>query len=287
VILRERVLIAGCGYVGTTLGLGLAAAGDEVFGLRRSPTGLPSAIRPVAADLAGDPAALAEALPLGIDAIVYCAAADGPGEDAYRAAYVTGVERLLAALEGRGRRPRRLVYTSSTSVYAQDDGSWVDETTPATAITPTARALLDCERAVLEGTVPAVVLRLAGIYGPGRSRLIEAVRSGRATIDDDGPPAWTNRIHRDDAAGAIAHLLRLERPDRVYIGADARPAPQQEVTAWIAERLGAPRPPSAARASGGSRDLRGSKRCSSGRLLASGYVLRFPSYREGYAALLE
>ena len=125
----ERVLIAGCGYVGSALAARLAADGDEVWGMRRTPAGLPAGVRPLAADLR-DPATLA-GLPEGLTTVFYTAAADGGSEDDYRAVYVDGPRNLLAALAAQGQRPRRVIFTSSTSVYGQSGGEWVDEDSPA------------------------------------------------------------------------------------------------------------------------------------------------------------
>src|SRR5262245_5856857 len=169
----SRVLIAGCGDVGTALGLLLAADGHEVFGLRRRPEHLPEPIRPLRADLA-DPDTL-RIVPPQIDLVAYTAAADTSDDDAYRRAYVEGVANLLGALAGSHTPVRRLLYTSSTAVYGQADGGWVDETSPTVPRTFSGRRVLKGERLVLASRVPAIVLRLAGIYGPGRTRLIERV----------------------------------------------------------------------------------------------------------------
>ena len=280
-----RVLIAGCGDVGTALGLALAADGHEVFGLRRRAAELPAPLRPVAADLA-DPATL-DAVPRDVELLAYTAAADAFDDDAYRRAYVDGFAHVLAAVRARGAALRRIAYTSSTAVYGQTDGSRVDESSPADAAGFSARRLREGEAAAWASGVPAVVVRLAGIYGPGRTRLVDQVRAGTATCPD-GAPTWTNRIHRDDCAGALRHLLALDRPDPLWIGVDTEPAPLCAVLDWLAERLGAARPRRVAGgdASDGGRRARSSKRCSSAKLVASGYRFRFPTFRDGYGAML-
>jgi nucleoside-diphosphate-sugar epimerase len=279
-----RVLIAGCGYVGTALGRELAARGDEVFGLRRRPEGLPPGIHGLAADL-GEPRSL-EALPRGIEAVAYLASAAGFADEAYRAAYVDGLQNLLDALLRRGEAPRRIVLASSTAVYGQQAGEWVDEGSPTEPVGFSGRRLLEAEALVARGAIPASVLRLGGIYGPGRTRLIESVRGGNAVCREG---LYTNRIHRDDAAGAIAHLLGLAAPEALYVGVDQEPVEECRLLGWIAERIGAPRPrregPGALATRAGGRP-HGSKRCRSARLRHSGYRLRYPSYREGYGALL-
>ena len=279
-----KVLIAGCGDLGTALALELAAAGDEVIGLRRRPETLPAPIAPFAADLA-DPRSLA-LLP-SVDAVVYAAAADSSSEEAYRRAYVDGVRHLLAAPGLQQHPPRRFVFVSSTAVYAQDGGEWIDERSPAQATHFRARLLLEGEalaRAIAAPETTTTVLRLAGIYGPGRTRLIELVRSGRATYPP-GPPRYANRIHRDDAAGALEHLLRLPAPAALYLGVDDAPVDLAAVFRFLAGALGAA-PPVMAEATGGGSAERTSKRCSNALLRAAGYDFRFPTYREGYGALL-
>jgi nucleoside-diphosphate-sugar epimerase len=279
-----RVLIAGCGDVGTALGLLLAADGHEVFGLRRNPDRLPAPIRPLAGDL-GDPASLG-AIPDGVELVVYTAAADRFDDAAYRRAYVDGVAHLLGALRTRDAPVRRFLFTSSIAVYAQTDGGWVDETSPAEPAGFSGRRVLEGERLALAGPVPAVVLRLAGIYGPGRTRLLDRVRSGEATCPE-GAPRWTNRIHRDDCAGAARHLLGLAQPDPMWLGVDQEPAPECAVLDWLADRLGVPPPRRVPRDDRAAGRPETSKRCSSRKLLASGYVFRYPTFREGYAALVD
>lgn len=272
-----RVLIAGCGYVGTALGLELTARGDTVFGLRRDPGGLPAPIHPVTADL-NDPATLRE-LPI-VEAVVITASPDGRDPAGYRSAYIDGPTLLLRTIAERGDAVRTVLFTSSTAVYGQRDGEWVDETSPTEPASETAKILLEAEEAVLDGPYAATVLRLSGIYGPGRTRMLERVRAGAVRCPPE--PEYTNRIHRDDAAGALAHLLALpDRHDR-YIGVDDEPVDRCTVYRWLADRLGV-RSPEVDPAAGSDR---GSKRCRNDRLTASGYRLRYPSFRDGYTELL-
>ncbi|MBW3657595.1 MAG: SDR family oxidoreductase [Actinobacteria bacterium] len=267
-----RVLIAGCGYVGSELARRLVAGGHDVWGLRRTATGMPEGVRALAGDVT-DAATLD--LPDGIDALVYAVSPAERDEAAYRAAYVDGLDHVLTALP---TAPERLVFVSSTAVYGQTDGSVVDEDSPTEPSSFSGRVLLEAEaRARAAG---GTVLRLAGIYGPGRTRLIDEVRAGEATYPPED--VHTNRIHRDDCAGALAHLLTIGTRAPVYVGVDDEPALRREVLTWLAERLDAPPP----RAAPGQRTRGGDKRCSNARLRASGYDLAFPSYRDGYAAML-
>ena len=286
-----RILIAGCGDVGTVLGQRLHATGHVVWGLKRRPADLPAAIRPLAADLT-DPASL-NRLPPELDFIVYSAAAAGFGEAQYRAAYRDGLQNLLTVLRQTGQRPRRLLFTSSTSVYGQQEGEWVDENSPAEADGFSGRCIRAGEELLWDSPWPSVAVRFGGIYGPGRTRLIDSVREGTATRPA-GPPVYTNRIHRDDCARALQHLLELPEAGRLYVAVDDDPAPLDEVLGWLARQLGVAGPPVADRSplkpGAAERDsamrLRASKRCRNARLRASGFEFRYPSYREGYAALL-
>ncbi len=278
-----RILIAGCGDVGAVLGSNLSAAGHVVWGLKRRPVTLPASIRGVAADLS-DPASL-NGLPPALDYVFYTAAADGFSEAAYRRAYVDGVANLLRALEKAGQQPRRLLFTSSTSVYAQCRGEWVDEDSPAESPSFAGRCLRQGEQLLWDGPYPATVIRFGGIYGPGRTRLLDSLRRGHATCVEQ-PPVYTNRIHRDDCAAALQHLVQLPQPYSLYLGVDDDPAPQCEVLRWLAERLGAPGPTMVDAAAAEEAVLRANKRCSNARLRASGFRFRYPTYREGYAALL-
>ena len=201
-----NVLIAGCGYIGTALGARLAANGYTVWGLRRQARELPPGLHPVEADLTL-PESL-RALPRGIDVVFYTAAAHGRTDAAYRAVYVDGVGHLLEALQQQHQRPRRIFFTSSTGVYAQCHGAWVDESSSAEPMYFSGRRLLEGEALLRESPFPATVVRLAGIYGPGRSRLIDSVRQGTAGCPA-GEPIYLNLIHRDDCVGALYHLMRL------------------------------------------------------------------------------
>ncbi|GGI08040.1 SDR family oxidoreductase [Egicoccus halophilus] len=272
-----KVLIAGCGDLGTETALRLQRAGHQVVGLRRDPSVLP----PQVTGLAGDLGASLPPLPADVDAVVFAAAPDERSADAYRRVYADGLTRVLDGLVDAGATPRRVLFVSSTAVYGVTDGGWVDETTPTEPASDTGRVLVETERRLLTGPFPGTTFRLAGIYGPGRTRLVDQVREGRASVPE--PPVHANRIHRDDAAAAIVHLLTGTAPlGEVYLGVDHAPVDRGEVVRWLAERLGVPAPePGPDRRSRG-----GDKRCRNDRLLGTGFAFTYPTYREGYAAVL-
>lgn len=284
------VLMAGCGDLGTEAGLRFAAAGHRVVGWRRSAEKLPGEIEGVSADLTS-----ANLPPVSSDtsAVVIAVAAESSAEAAYRAAYVDGLANVLRALDRDDVRPRRVLFVSSTAVYGDADGGWVTEDTTPAPGGFSGRIILEAEELLhrhFEGTdTDTVVLRLGGIYGPGRTRLIDQVRSGSAATPAEA--RYTNRIHRDDAAAAIVHLCSMEgTPHPAYLGVDNHPAEMGEVLRFLAEELGLPHPPAAPRepeASAGQAGRGGNKRCSNQRLRDTGFEFSYPTYREGYRAILE
>lgn len=277
-----RVLIAGCGYVGEELGRRLLTDGHEVWGVRRNPRSLATGIESIAADLA-QPGDLAE-LPGGIDFAFYLVSPNGSEDALYRRAYVDGLRGLLGAFHRSGQRPR-LIFASSTAVYRQRDGEWVDETSETAPDHWSGKRLLEGEQIALQASPSATVVRFGGIYGPRRTYLIDRVRSGRATYRAN-PPQYTNRIHRDDCAGALRHLMNLEKPESIYLAVDDEPAEERVVLFWLAGVMGSPEPREA-EGSKESKRPRGNKRCRNDRLSQAGYRFRYPTFREGYSAVLE
>jgi nucleoside-diphosphate-sugar epimerase len=277
------VLIAGCGDVGGRLATQLVAAGWEVHGLRRDVSRLPAGVIGVAGDLFNKecPATW----PIGaVDYLVYCAAATDHDEAGYRAAYVQGLEHVLEWLNDYGQVPNRLLFVSSSSVYGQQNGEWVDESSSAVAAGYSGRVMLEAEQLALKSGIPASIVRLTGIYGPGREWLLTQVRRGYRVVTD--PPLYANRIHADDAAGLMACLLEADRRgvalDDIYIGVDDEPAALADVVGWLREYLGVTE-----WAEDASVRRTGSKQCSNARAKALGWTPKYPSYREGYAAILE
>lgn len=269
----KRLLIAGCGDLGIRLASCLADGSWEIHGLRRRVEALPQTIVPVAADLA-DPESL-DAVAGDWDAIVYQATPDERSEAGYRVAYLEGLANLLERV-----RARRLIFVSSTAVYGQDQGEWVDESSDTELPRFNGRVLLEAEALAARSAPEPVVVRFTGIYGPGRDYLVRKVASGDASCRES-PPQWTNRIHADDCAGVLAHLLTLKQPAPLYCASDSHPVPRCEVLDWLAEQLGAG-PVVRERSLGGQ-----GKRVANARLLESGYRLNHPDYRSGYQEMLQ
>lgn len=280
--MKKTILILGCGDIGTALGKGLQKAGHRVVGVRRNAAALSeTGLEAVPADLL-EPADLAE-LP-DADVVVYVVSADHFAEEAYRAAYPEGLKAVLGEFGNRDRTPRRLFFVSSTSVYPQQEGEVVDETSPIDPSGFSGQLMREAEQTLIDDALPGTVVRFSGIYGPGRDRLIRQVSEGR--IAPASPPMYTNRIHRDDCAGTLSHLIDLalagEPLHDLYLASDCEPAPLHEVMTWLAGKLKV----EATETIQSPLRRRASKRCDNSRLRESGYVFRYPTYREGYAHVL-
>ena len=284
-----RVLIVGCGYLGMALGRELARQGHAVSGLRRNPAaaGLDAAgIRPLAGDIT-QPDTLT-GLPSSYDWVVHCVSTSGGGADEYRRLYWQGTRNLVDWLAGVPLR--KLVYTSSTSVYGQDDGSVVDEGSVVAPAAETAKVLVQTEQVLFQAAkqerFPAVVLRVAGIYGPGRTRWLERyLEGGHQTAGD----RLVNMIHCDDVVGAVIVALQHGQPGEVYNAVDNEPVTQAEIAAWLAQTLGqrpAPEQRHPTRATG--KRAVTNKRVSNRRLREElRYNFKYPTFREGYGAELK
>lgn len=271
------VLIAGCGDLGTEAGLLFRSHGHPVIGVRRRSALLPAGFEGQSVDLRFE----RPAVPDGLAAVVVALTAPSRTAEAYRETYVDGLRTVLAAITESGQSPR-LILVSSTAVYGVDDGSLVDEWTPTAATSPTSAVLLEAEGLAASAPLESCVLRLSGIYGPGRERLITQVRGGEARLT--AAPVFTNRIHRDDAARAIVHLaLRAAPPPPAVIGVDDGPAELNDVLRFVADETGMPAPPVGDRATSGA----GNRRMSNALLRSTGFAFTYPTYREGYAAVLD
>lgn len=268
-----KILIAGCGYLGTFLGTRLAADGHEVWGIRRTTVVGPlleaAGIHPLQFDLL-QPDAYPTLPPA--DAVVFCQAPSRP-DDNYPKTYAIGTRNLMAALP---KTCAQALFVSSTSVWDADDGSWIDESAPVASDTR-ASALLAAEHAVLESGRRAAVLRLSGLYGPGRN-VIEQMKRGKGR--KIGARKFTNRIHLEDAAGAAEFLLKHQAAGQVVIASDNEPVTGKDFLDWLALKAG-----DAAYDFLEESPSRG-KRCSNQKIKKLGYKFIYPTYREGYSALL-
>lgn len=280
------VLIAGCGFVGEAAADLFLQAGWEVVAITRSA----SSARALRQRMGGTGAEIIHgdlACPSWLakrfarrrppDAIIHCASSGGGGEAAYHRVYLEGMRAL------RRTFPRiPILFTSSTSVYACADGSWVDESSPVRGEHPTAHILLEAERLALDSG--GWVARLAGIYGPGRCYHLRALRDGTALLES-GRDRWINQIHRDDGAKALFHLAGNRRAMGIYNVSDGHPLRRRELYAQLARALSLPLPPEGPPDTAARKPRGGNKRVCNDRLRATGWSPRFPSIISAIRAL--
>ena len=287
----DSVMIFGCGYVGTALARSLLADGVRVGALTRNEA--------QAAELRG--LGLHEVLVAELDsrswhgqlagsynAVVNCVSSAGDGLDGYRKSYLEGQRSIMEWANGQSIES--YVYTSSTSVYAQDGGVVVSETVDTADAPLTGQVLLQSEELLHEFSANWYVLRLAGIYGPGRHYLLDQLREGAGNIPGRGDYTL-NMIHRDDIVSAIQSALSGCAPSGIYNIADDAPAHKAEVLAYLAERLNLPVPTfqpdqvsERLRRRGGRMPDRIISNAKAKELLR--WQPKYPSYREGYEALV-
>ena len=274
----KRAIIAGCGFAGFATAQEFVQAGWEVLGLTHTVESAErlkgQGFRVATADISIVESVAQLAAERRADVVIHCASSSMGGAEAYEAVYRRGCQNLLSVLA-----PKRFIFTSSTSVYAQTDGGIVTEESPAEPSRETGRILRATEDDVLARG--GIVARLAGIYGPGRSVLLRKFFSGEAVIEGDGSRV-INQIHRDDIASALRVLAELGVPG-IYNVSDDAPIAQRALYAWLAERFGQPLPPTGPIDPNRKRGWT-SKAVSNGKLRSVGWVPKFPSFAAAVAA---
>ncbi len=289
--MTDTVLILGCGYVGLELGRQLRSEPDidNVVGLRRSDSGVrameSAGIEPVQGDLTDE--GTLQSLP-DPDVVVFAASSGGADAETAREIYVEGQKTVLDHFGNRNQVPERYIYTSSTGVYGDHEGEWVDEETPLEPTTEKTRVLADAETVALsarEHGIDGTVARFAGLYGPDRYRLERYL---------DGPvtEGILNLTHRDDAAGAVAFFLSEDcARDEVVLVVDDEPVSKWSLADWLARECDRTEPPKqtkearldeASLSVTAKRRIQTEKKCRNEKLRSLGYGLRYPTFREGY-----
>lgn len=276
-----KILLVSCGDVATEAGLRFHAAGHQVTAWRRDSSKLPSVFTGYNVDLLK-----ADSWPLidpETDLVLFTPVPATRDVTGYERGYLQVAHRLIDTLKISCPRLKRLIYVSSSAVLGGSEGQLVNETATLAPARPTAQVLADTETLLAASGLPLTILRASGIYGPGRTRLIDQVRSASAQLPTQSH--WTNRIHRDDLAQAIVHVASLgQKAEALYLATDSEPAQLADVYLFLAKELGseipelATEPPASRNAS--------DRRLNNARLLASGFIPRFPSYREGYKSIL-
>ena len=273
-----KILIVGCGDLGAAIAKRLVDEEHEVVGLRRSIQTLPR-MQMLQGDVA-DAASLQALVALMPEIVIYCVAASGQTDAAYQAQYVTGLKNILAS-QSRNQQLQHVFFVSSTRVYGQETTAILDESITALPADFGGERLLEAER--LLNTLPcnATTLRLSGIYGPGRLRMINLAKSPQQWPSKN---SWSNRIHRDDAADFIVFLVQRILTEQAiascYIVTDSKPVSQYEVLTWLAKKMQLALPGNS------SVEAQGGKRLSNQLMLSSGFQLRYPDFSVGYQALI-
>lgn len=279
---QAKVLVVGAGDVGLLAAQKLAQAGMQVVALRRSLVDMPKGVTLLQADIT-ESASLQSLADYRFDYVVVTTAAGSRDETIYRRVYVDGLRNVLTQLARQSVPLQHIVLASSTGVYGQSQGEWVDESSVTEPAEFTGHIQLEAEQVARDSGIATTVVRLGGIYGPGRERLIRQVEAADFCAQD--PPHYTNRIHRDDAARLLAFLVTRAQQEHAladcYIGVDDEPATLYEVQAYLAAKLGI-----MIRA-GAEAPARGSKRCRNALIHRTGFKFHYPNYRIGYGALLE
>jgi nucleoside-diphosphate-sugar epimerase len=267
-----RILIAGCGYVGQAAADLFHAAGWAVEGWTLSATssaGLATKPYPVRGVDLSQRAQVAERA-AAFDAVIHCASSRGRDAKTYRRIYLNGARNLVESFPGS-----KLLFTSSTSVYAQRDGSWVTEESETKPTRETGRILLEAERLVINRG--GIVARVAGIYGPGRSALLSKFLIGTAIVDPEND-RFINHVHRDDIASTLFFLLsRKAEGAQVYNVVDDQPILQSECYRWLAQKLNRPLPPIGKSTQERKRG-ESNKRVSNAKLRRRGWTPRYPTF---------
>jgi nucleoside-diphosphate-sugar epimerase len=277
-----NVLIIGCGDIGSALAKLLSKHGHQVTGVKRHPPAQPGNINYIAADItvASELEVLAAK---DFELVFFIVSADGRNEQSYRDIYDTGLNNLIS-LFARNKRNPRWLFVSSTSVYGQDNGEWVDETSLAQPTNSTSRWIIQAEQTLQLLSPKNIIVRFSGIYGPGREYLLRTAQ--QAPMIQQSPPYYTNRIHQDDCLGILAFLLQQHLADvaleSCYLASDDNPAPMWEVISWLASEMHCPQP----QVKQVPDNAPMNKRCSNQRLKALGYRFKYPSYSDGYLPLI-
>ncbi len=275
-----NIYLAGCGQLGLSLGNRLQNDVNKVIGLKRSFVSADFAISTI--DLS-DEKAISE-LPLDADVIVFTVTPSEFSEAGYRQVYKTILENMVSYAKRHEKAPL-FILVSSTGVYAQQNGEWVDEQSPTEPITEMNRWILRGEQYVQEQLDNCLVIRFSGIYGDHRTWLIKKSESGEPC--QKIPPLWTNRIHEIDCVGILQFLIQKyqngEKLSPIYLCSDDLPVSSYEVRQFICQQLKFPSPPEKTE----NLSRKYNKRCRNTLIKQAGYQFVYPTYREGYASILE
>lgn len=272
-----KILIIGCGDIGYPAGMALQAAGHQITGLKRQPDQLDSDFPMIRADICQVESL--KNVQLDFDAVLFIVSPDNRQESAYQRLFGDGLNNVLAHF-AKGDKPPKWLMVSSTSVYGQNQGEWVDENSATQPDNPCSQWLVAAEQSLWADNPENCIVRFSGIYGAGRESLLRRAASGASV--QYNPPLYTNRIHRDDCVAVLVFLIEKqllgELAHNCYLATDDYPVTQWEIMNWLAEQYGYP-PPVQVNSAG---DTAQNKRCLNTRLKSIGYRFLYPGYRDGY-----
>ena len=274
-----KVLIIGCGDLGTAIAIRLHLAKHEVIGVRLSSLALPHAMRTIQADVTqpDSPSALENLNP---NIVIYCVSASASTDESYQAHYVTGFKNVLAT-QANNQALQHVFFVSSTRVYGQPTQDLLDETIAAKPADFGGERLLDGENLLNNLPCKSTKLRLSGIYGTGRLYLVNTAKDFAKWPADNN---WSNRIHRDDAASFIAFLVEKVTQNQAiqdcYIVSDDMPTQQYDVLRWLATQM------QLDTSQIKTPQMQSGKRLSNQLLRDTGFELQYPNYQAGYAEIL-
>lgn len=274
-----KVLFIGCGDIAQRAASEMQAR-YKCFGLRRQPDNLPEYIQPIKAD-ATDTEQLLSVASEGFDIWIATITPGEFTEQAYRDSYLASAKSIAASIAKLQKAPRLMLWVSSTSVYGDLKGDWVNEETQPEPNTFSGKILLAAEKIIQQIPCETSVIRFSGIYGPGRTRLLNQVLAGKGR--PFSPEQWSNRVHADDCGGILAHLVEYALsgnpllPD--YLASDSAPVTQYEIRQWLAQQLAVSLVEEEVK-------VGSTRRCDNSRLLSSGYQFKYPTFKEGYGSLI-
>ena len=276
-----KILLAGCGDIGQRVAARFADE-HQCFGLRRNPEQLPVFINPLKADLTNSEE-LAGIFSQDFDVVIATLTPGARTEEAYQKAYVDTATALVSSINNAKYQPKIVIWISSTSVYGDSSNQWLEEESPVNPASFSARALKKAEDIMTAVSCDLTIVRFSGIYGPGRLALLNSVKNGIGSPAQ--PKQWSNRIHSDDCAGFLVHLvnryLKGQKLEKLYLGTDCEPAAQHDMRKWLAGKLNVILTEEA------KSSRAGTQRYTNKKLLQSGYQLQYPSYREGYVSVIK
>lgn len=278
-----KVLIVGCGTIGTQLAHNLSAKGHHVTGLKRNPPKFD--IEDI--DYFTGDISLAQdlvELPSDFEYVYFILSPDGRYKESYQAVYETGLNNLIDRFAKKGVSPHWF-FISSTSVYGQTEGEWVDEESIAEPENITSQYIRQAEQQLMDLNPQNIVVRFSGIYGPGREYLLRMAK--QQTAIQKIPPYYTNRIHEQDCIGVLVFLLEQSLAgvamDQCYLASDDNPASMWDVISWLTEHMNCPAP----KVKVNDKDVIMNKRCNNKRLKSLGYQFQYADFKAGYIELIK